>query len=194
MRAQFKEVKRYLELYLGEEMLLTLDRTFLRSDVCFWEVASREAFFELFYSLEEKMAFRAASWLLSRRSMHSEQLKKRLKERHFSEGAVEYALEELLRLGLLSDSDFEANFVQKLQKQGKSRREILLKAKMKGIAPDKILVPLSSEEETLKALIEKRYPVLLQRDAPYPLKQKALAALYRKGFSSISCILKDFLV
>lgn len=186
MRPLVKKVEKHLEVYLEDELVLTVDRSFARSELISWDVASRNEFFERFLPLEERYAFRVATCKLSRRSMHSEQLKRVLAELYFSEGAIEAALRELEHLGLINDHDFEAHFVQKLQKQGKSTREIVLKAANRGIAAKKLASHLGSEEKTLRALVEKRYPALLDKETPYAEKQKGMGALYRRGFSTSS--------
>lgn len=140
---------------------------------------------------EQIEAFRAASFMLARRSMHSKELIARLEKKLFSVEAINHALKELERLGLINDAEFEAYFVKKLQRQGKSRRQIEQKAREKGIPLkqlDHLLVP---DDEPLRSLIERKYPVLLDKKAPVKDRQRAVQALLRRGFS-ISCILKDF--
>lgn len=183
MRPFVKKVEKHLEVYLADERILTVDRSFARSELLSWDVATKNEFFERFLPLEERYAFRVATNKLSRRSMHSRQLTKVLGELYFSEGAIEAALRELEHLGLINDHDFEAHFVQKLQKQGKSTREITLKAANRGIAAKALAAHFGSEEETLRALVERRYPALLEKNTPYAEKQKGMGALYRRGFS-----------
>ncbi len=191
LQLQQKAQNRAIELFLEDEHILTVDRIFLKSELASWDVASKGEFFDRFYPLEERFALRVALLALSRKAMHSEQLKQLLEDRFFSHGAIAFALGEIGRFGYLQDEDFERSFVQKLQKQGKSRHEIAYKAKSKGIPLQNL--PFGSEEEALKTLIEKRYSVLLQKGVPHALKQKAVRALSRKGFP-ISCILKYFIV
>ena len=186
MRAHFQKIDDFLEVYLGDECILTVDRSFAKSELISWEVSSKSEFFELFRPLEDRYAFKAAVIKLSRRSMHSEQIKQVLKERYFSEGAIEAALIELNHLGIINDEDFEAHFVQKLQKLGKSTREIVLKASQRGISAKKVQALLVDECEALRIVVEKRYPELLEKNTPYAQKQKVMGALYRRGFSTSS--------
>ncbi len=194
MRPQIRHIDKHIEVLLEGECILTVDHTFAKSELISWEVSSKQDFFDRFYPLEERYALRVALIKLSRKAMHSEQVKCVLAERYFSYGAIESALEELSRLGVINDEDFEAYFVKKLQKQGKSRHQIVSKATQKGIPAKKLADLFGPEQETLKALIEKKYPVLLDKNAPYSKKQKAMGALYRRGFatSTISCTIKDF--
>ena len=188
---QIKLQNRALELYLGEEFLITVDPIFQKSELASWDIASKEQFFALFYPLEGRIALRVSLYALSRRALHSGQLERLLGDRLFSQGAIESAVGEVKRLGYLQDAEFEQNFTQRLQKQGKSRHEIVHKARQKGIPLQNL--SFAPEEESLKILIEKRYPVLLERGGAQALKQKAVQALVRKGFP-LPCILKYFIV
>jgi SOS response regulatory protein OraA/RecX len=197
VRPQIKKIEgfktAYCELYLDDEFVCKIDRLFARSELISWDVASKTEFFERFLPLEKRFAMVAACNRLARQQLHSCQLIKSLKERFYSEIAIVHTIGELVRLGMINDEDYEASFVKKLQKQGKSRRQITLKASEKGISTKKLVCLLAPEEEALKTLIEKRYPILLQKDVPFATRQKALGALQRRGFSYsvISSYLKE---
>ena len=193
MRPQIKQVDTSLDVYLDDTCILTIDRSFAKSELLSWDVASKNDFLDRFWPLEERYALRVGLIKLSKKAMHSCELDKCLEERHFSSNARQKAKNELIRLGVLNDEDFEAYFVKKLTKQGKSRHQIISKAKMKGIPLKSISAHLGPDEATLRALVEKRYPILLDKTASKAQKQKAIGALYRRGFS-VSCILKEFVV
>ena len=129
-----------------------------------------------------KSALQLALTKLSRKAMHSQEVRRVLTQKGFSEEDVEAALQELTRLGVLNDGDYEAQFVKRLERQHKSRRQILLKATQLGLPLDAIRAQLGSEDEVMKALIRKRYPVLMDKNASYQERQQALGALYRRGF------------
>ncbi|MCE5294703.1 MAG: RecX family transcriptional regulator, partial [Chlamydiales bacterium] len=192
MRPQIKQIDTSLEVYLDTTCILTIDRSFAKSELLSWDVASRDEFLERFWPLEERYALRVGLMKLSKKAMHSRELDACLEERHFSANARQRAIDELVRLNVLNDEDFEAYFVKKLQKQGKSRHQITIKAKMRGIPLKSLDAHLGPDVDTLKALVEKRYPILLDKTAPKAQKEKAIAALYRRGFS-VSCILKEFI-
>ncbi len=191
MRPICQQVNNCIEIFLQDEHILTVDKTFKKSELTTWDVASKEDFLERFKPLEERQALVLSLYKLSRRPMHTQELEPYLAERFFSPHAINHAIEECCRLGALNDSDYEAQFVRRLQTKGKSRREILFKAKNRGITTN-LTDHFSSEEETLKALIQKRYPILLEPQADFLQKQKAMNALARRGFSysSITSALK----
>ncbi len=114
--------------------------------------------------------------------MHSEEIKKSLAEKGFSAGEIEEAVVELHRLGVLNDKDYARMFVTAEERRHKSPRQILAKARMKGLPLSDVRECLSPEDETMNALIKKKYSVLLDTKASYQEKQKARAALYRRGF------------
>jgi len=129
-----------------------------------------------------KTALQVALFKLARRAMHSQEVRRYLVDKEFTEEAIEEALVELKRLGLINDADYEAQFVKRLERQHKSHRQILMKAYQLGIPQEAIRVHLGSEEKVVKSLVQKRYPKLLDKNASYDEKKKALGALYRRGF------------
>lgn len=193
MRLTCKQVKDFIEISLGDEAFITLHRLFLKSELPKWDVESKEAFFERFSAFEPKVCLQFALQKLSRKAFHSEVLKKQLVTALFSERAIETSLEELQRLGMLDNTDFVAHFVQKLKRQGKSERQILAKAYQMGLPSAAVKGHFGGEEETLRRLIEKKYPILLAKEASLLQKQKAMRALFTRGFSSdlITCVIKD---
>lgn len=192
MRLTCKQVKDFVEIFLGDGALIKVHRLFLKSELAKWEIESKEAFFERFSLLEPKVCLQFALQKLSRRSFHSEVLKKQLVAALFSERAIADCVEELQRLGILDNADFVAYFVQKLKCQGKSERQILVKAHQMGLPMHAIKGHFGGEEEILRRLIEKKYPILLAKEATLLQKQKAMRALYTRGFSSdlITCAIK----
>lgn len=121
---------------------------------------------------------------LSRRAMHSAELRSILQEANFSPEAIEAALQEVTRFGALNDRDFLEQLVAKYKRAGKSRLYIQSKCRNKGIELAELRPFLSDDEESLRRLIAKRYPFLLEGQVSYEKKKKALSALFRQGFSS----------
>lgn len=118
---------------------------------------------------------------LARSSYYSARLLALLKEAGFEENECLEAIGYLEKSGFINDSDFVTYFVSKWKKQGKSRHEILAKAKHHSIPSARLAPYLADETEALEVLIRKRYPQLLQKDSSK--KDKAIMALKRKGFS-----------
>lgn len=132
---------------------------------------------------EERKATRYAYWLLARRSMHSFKLARCLKEKGYSDGVREKILQEITQSGLLNDRDYVAHFIAKWQKAGKSYAQILQKAKLQEIPLSEIKQVKIDDSEVLLKLIHKRYPQLLEKKGDFRIKQKAIQALLRRGFS-----------
>lgn len=196
MRLSLKQNDKAIDIFFGETHLVTVSHHFVKSEIGSWDISSKEEFFPRFCQLERQIAIQLAFIKLSRKAMHSEEVRCHLQEHYFTDGAIEQAILECQRLGALNDVDFVAHFVKKMQKRGKSSRQIVAKFRQKGVACSELSSYLQTDDETLRELIEKRYPQLLQKNTPFIQKQKAMSALFRRGFSSstISCILKDIYV
>ncbi len=114
--------------------------------------------------------------------MHTVEIEASLAKKGYTEGEIKEAIRELERLGYTNDNDFIVQFVRREERSHKSPRQILAKARMKGLPLAEVKERLSPQEETMRSLIKKKYPVLLDKDASYQQKQKARGALYRRGF------------
>jgi SOS response regulatory protein OraA/RecX len=154
-----------------------------------WEVHDFPSFEERFKESERRIAFDYAVKKLAMRGSHSAGLASSLKEKHFSDSAIQQTLEKLKRLNFLDDASYIMGFIQKWAKLGKSSKEIYLKARLQNLPLHEIQKRLAEEEfsslehEGLERLIRKRYPVLFEKKGDFLRKQKAFAALGRKGFT-----------
>ena len=106
-----------------------------------------------------------------------------MKEAGFEEEECKQALSYLKKQGFLDDESFSASFVQGWQKRGKSRRQIVEKAKVQCIDTEELATHFGDEKEVLEELIARRYSLLLQKSCSYVDKQKAIQSLMRRGFS-----------
>lgn len=120
---------------------------------------------------------------LSRRAMHSQRLYTLMEEAGFDEKECSQALLYLREKGFLDDESYSASFVQGWQKRGKSRRQILEKAKVQCMDVGELATHFGDEKQVLEELIAKRYSLLLQKNGSYIDKQKAIQSLMRRGFS-----------
>ena len=132
---------------------------------------------------DEKKARRLAYAKLARRSMHSCRLKKDLEEKGFSHEICENVIKTLENQGFLNDSEYVEYFVQKWVKLGKSRLEIVKKAQVQVIPAQELKKILVDDTQALMSLMQKRYPVLLDKNGDKKLKAKAIRSLLLKGFS-----------
>ena len=132
---------------------------------------------------EEKQALKIAYAKLARRAMHSERLKKDLEQRGISCEICQNVIKTLENQGFLNDSAYVEHFVQKWVQRGKSRPEILKKAHVQRITVQEIEKFLIDDNQALITLIQKRYPILLEKNGDKKLKNKAIRSLLMKGFS-----------
>jgi regulatory protein len=102
-------------------------------------------------------------------------------------GHVDALLERYRASGLLNDERFARNLSAQLSTRGKSRRAIVQKLRMRGIAASVVddVVPKSSETEleAARALVKKRrLGPFRPEDERLEKRRKDLAALARAGF------------
>jgi len=94
---------------------------------------------------------------------------------------IEETISFFKELSYIADEEWLERFVVKEQQKGKSTLEIRAKLRGKGIA---FHHPSRGEEGgALRHCIEKKYPVLLEKNCEEKAKKKAIDALLRRGFS-----------
>ena len=142
-----------------------------------------EALTALTQAVNARRAFNKASELLERRDHSEYELLQKLRQKGFADGA-EDAIEKLKSYGYVDDSRFALRYAQELQRLKKyGKRRIEQELYRKGIDRDIIrdtLDGLTYDEETLPALIERKYS--RQLDTEQGVK-KTVAALQRLGYS-----------
>jgi len=115
--------------------------------------------------------------------MHSERVKNALIEEGISQETVQKVIKTLKTGGFLNDSEYVEHFVQKWVNSGKSRPEIYKKAHMQAIPRHELEKFLVDDNQAIRVLIERRYPILLDKNGDKNLKTKAIRSLLLKGFS-----------
>ncbi len=174
-----------LEVICDDETIHTCDKKLFSRKLSKREYASKEEFEEQFFELEYKVAFAFSLRKIALKSFHSQELKQLLQKRLIREVTIQRLLTYFSEKKWLQDDEWLEFFVDKLIKQGKSAHEIFHKAKARGIAKT-ALVPFfqnkNKVKEALLLLITKRYPQLLDKKSTLSIRQKAVAALIRKGF------------
>ncbi len=125
-----------------------------------------------------------ALWYLDRMDRTEKQLSQKLREASFSEESIAAVMAFLRKYDLINDRRYAERFVRHSLENNLSRLEIRQKLFIKGIKRDIADEILSEteicEEESLSALIEKKYRSKLSAENGY---EKVYAALVRKGFS-----------
>ena len=113
------------------------------------------------------------------------QLRLKLKQKSFSEEAVEVAIEYVKSFGYINDSGYAERFVEN-RKYTKSRREIFAALCQKGLEHDDIESAMEkcyeeyNEQETIRNLVKKK-KIDLEK-ATEVEKKKLYDFLARKGF------------
>lgn len=144
---------------------------------------------EVLLSEERTRAKEKALSFLSYRARSVEELKKRLKDRGFSERTVNRVIDDFLRVGLLNDKEFALSFVHSKMVQkpmGKRllKQELLLKGIQEEIAESAVeeVYGVRSEVEVARELIQRRIQ-RYQGDNDKKLRKKLVDFLFRRGFN-----------
>lgn len=141
-----------------------------------------EALTSLQREVNARRAFNKAGDLLSRRDHSEKELREKLRQKGFSEGADE-AIEKLRGYGYVDDRRFAARYAAELQhvKQfGKKRieQELFRKGVDRGVIAE-TLEEMTFEADDLAALIERRYAGRLSTEKDVA---RTVAALQRRGY------------
>jgi SOS response regulatory protein OraA/RecX len=121
---------------------------------------------------EKRLAKRAAYRLLAARNQSSSELRKKLILRGFSSLVIVEIVEELKRLGMISDADFEIALIERELKRGHGPRYIEMKLRSMGLNTSQIrrIVDENVQREAIRKLI--------------PKLRNPATALQRRGFDT----------
>ncbi len=141
-----------------------------------------EALTSLQREVNARRAFNKAGDLLSRRDHSEKELREKLRQKGFSEGADE-AIEKLRGYGYVDDRRFAARYAAELQRVkqfGKKRieQELFRKGVDRGVIAE-TLEEMTFEADDLAALIERRYAGRLSTEKDVA---RTVAALQRRGY------------
>ena len=142
-----------------------------------------EALTSLQREVNARRAFNKASDLLSCRDHSEKELREKLRQKGFSEGADE-AIEKLRSYGYVDDSRFAARYAAELQRvkhYGKRRveQELMRKGVDRAVIAE-TLEDMTFDTDDLVSLIEQRY--IRRLDSEKGVSQ-TVAALQRRGYS-----------
>lgn len=172
-----------VHIFLDGEYKMTVDGGFyLLASLYDGKEISEEELSSLEAEVNVRRAFNKASELLSRRDHSEKELLFKLRQKGFSDGALE-AIEKLKDYGYVDDSRFAfsfANELKELKHFGKRRIEQeLLKKGIERSVIEQAVSSLSFDENDLAALILKKYYRNLDTEKGV---QKTIAALVRAGY------------
>ncbi len=122
---------------------------------------------------------------LCKQSLCSAQIRQRLKRREVPEEMVEELLDEVIRLGFVDDKLWVESFIRRQQARHDGPMTIKHKLRAKGVEVELIdeLLPRdeSLQRQQILELLKGRYRKFDLSD--FKQRQKAIAALARKGFN-----------
>lgn len=183
-----------ISLSNGEEVLIDNDvvgEHFLKKG----DSLTEEKLNALVFQSQYQRAKSRAVGYLDRKDRTSNELYKKLCQVGFDQKASAQVIGRLQEVGLIDDRRFAENYRDRLLRDNVSKREMLNKLFQKGVPYDLAKEVLSdlevSEEEQIKALIDKKYRTKLTAENG---AEKVFAALVRKGFSygAVRQVLKNY--
>lgn len=137
---------------------------------------------QFFYEKECQQAKQYLLWRLSRQSLHSQQIKKILKEKLVTPSVIETVIEEFIQKGYLDDDHWIKSYIN-AQRKRFGLPIIASKLKAKGITIEDIegIQDTEKEKEVIQHLLHTKYRLKDLSDRTQ--RQKVIASLLRKGFS-----------
>ena len=183
-----------ISLSNGEEVLIDNDvvgEHFLKKG----DSLTEEKLNALVFQSQYQRAKSRAVWYLDQKDRTSNELYKKLCQAGFDQKASAQVIARLQEVGLIDDRRFAENYRDRLLRENVSKREMLNKLFQKGVPYDLAKEVSSdlevSEEEQIKALIDKKYRTKLTAENG---AEKVFAALVRKGFSygAVRQVLKNY--
>ena len=183
-----------ISLSNGEEVLIDNDvvgEHFLKKG----DSLTEEKLDALVFQSQYQRAKSRAVWYLDRKDRTANELYKKLCQAGFDQKVSAQVIARLQEVGLIDDRRFAENYRDLLLRDNISKREMLNKLFQKGVPYDLAKEVLSdlevSEEEQIKALIDKKYRTKLTAENG---AEKVFAALVRKGFSygAVRQVLKNY--
>lgn len=172
------------QLYLDGEAAVKVDKeVFVLSPFKMGSQISDEELYELIQKSDSRRAREKALYLLEHRSHSKKELKEKLMAAVPKEAAEE-AAEHMEKIGLVNDEEFARMYTRDLVERkklgpGRVRMELLRKGIDKELVDELIEEHTGGEEETILALLRRKYP-LWQEDEG--VKRRAVAAMQRMGY------------
>ena len=173
-----------VHLLLDGDYAMTVDSDFVAFTGLYENMElDDEALTSLQREVNARRAFNKASDLLSRRDHSEKELREKLRQKGFSEGADE-AIERLRGYGYVDDARFAARYAAELQRvkhYGKKRieQELFRKGVDRAVTAE-TLEEMTFDADDLVSLIERKYAGRLGTEKGV---SQTVAALQRRGYS-----------
>jgi regulatory protein len=178
-----------ISVYLDGAFAFGLDEEVLLRNPIHEGDGLSEPFIDDVLLYDERVRVKAkALRLLSYRALTTDELRRKLLDREFSERTTERVIDDLRRVSLLDDDAFCVSYVRSRMIQRPCSKKLLtLELKHKGIGEDAAGIAVEaaygpqSEEEVAGALFRAKMASLKGED-PRKARQKAIDFLFRRGF------------
>ncbi len=170
-----KKTKIYID---GECVKIVSHRIVSPKDLARSEVG--EQYLERVREMERQGAIRYALRCLSRQSLHSKKLERKLRDHFLDDEVIASVVQYCRNAALLNDDEWISHRTHNWQSQGKSMAEIHARLRKDRVDSREVR---GDDMAALERLIPKKYPQLLEANTPSQEQWKALQALQRRGFS-----------
>lgn len=147
---------------------------------------------------EGARAYGIALRALTRRDHSEMELRRKLSDKGISAAAVDEVVEKLKRSGYLDDRRFAVRWAESAVRSGRGYGfRLRYDLTMKGVAGDVVSEVLErlgeefEEGETLKSLMQRKFPAFSPREGDGREKKRIMGYLQRRGFS-VAAIIQMF--
>lgn len=177
------ENKKLLQLFIDDELWKEIDRKSITpylSDLK--KTITLQEFQEKYHEIEKKMAKEEAFKILSYKGRFKKELGEKLRFKNFTPTAIDFAVQECIRLGFIDDMEEGKKQVRHYLSLGYGPKVIAMHLKMQCPAHQDLLLSLAydQQEETIKKVFFKLCKNSNLKNTKE--KQKVMRALLRRGF------------
>jgi len=194
IKIELTDNKKFVQILVDEEKWKNIDKKlYSRYLGKIRSCKNKKELSDLFSRLEPKLALGYVYKLLAMRGYLENQLRKKLKDRHFIDSVIETILKSCREAGYLDDTREVKLFIEREKKRGQGPRAIVRRLKEKSgdfETSEALTHEIFSEEEQkdqIQKLLIRRFPDL---SAP-KTKKRAFRFLQRRGFSEN--LIREFL-
>lgn len=189
-------------LFVEEKFLCGIsEETLIQFDLKKGMLIDDETLFRIEECEKKNQCFDAALKLLGRQNYFTKILKHKLRQKGYSEEAIDYSISKLQEMGYVNDDSLVASYI-KDKKRFSQKGSVYISQMLwsKGLAPNQINQALeeyySFEEETenCRAVAIKKLESYKKKETdPYKLKGKLYSFLMQRGFKSavIETVIND---
>ncbi len=186
-----KKNKKRSSIFVDNEYYCSIDKDIL-GEICLSEgrQLNEEEFSRIMETIQYKDALRAALYMLTRSSKTENEVRKKLREKQYSEKSINQVLKYLEEINYVNDTNYTESYVRSMRDtKGISRKSLYYKLVAKGIDSDIIQQVLDEAgindyDSALK--IAQKKAITIKGDKREKAS-KLLSFLYRKGYEAEIC-------